>query len=121
MTPSGSLPLTLESIRQAPKALLHDHLDGGLRPATVLELAEANGYGDLPATDVEGLATFFRTETPTLVLGSSQRADSVDAAAASQAGIDVVRRRSGGGGVPVVRNEDGHFEGSSTMYGTVAG
>ena len=29
-------PLTLETIRQAPKALLHDHLDGGLRPATVL-------------------------------------------------------------------------------------
>jgi hypothetical protein len=45
------------------------------------------------------VATFFRTETPTLVLGSSQRAESVDAAAASRAGIDVVRRRSGGGGV----------------------
>ena len=54
-------PLTLDSIRQAPKALLHDHLDGGLRPATVLELAEAAGYGDLPATDVDGLASFFRT------------------------------------------------------------
>ena len=54
-------PLTLESIRQAPKALLHDHLDGGLRPATVLELAEVNGYDELPATDVDGLATFFRT------------------------------------------------------------
>jgi adenosine deaminase len=54
-------PLTLDSIRRAPKALLHDHLDGGLRPATVLELAEASGYGDLPATDVDGLASFFRT------------------------------------------------------------
>ena len=54
-------PLTLESIRRAPKALLHDHLDGGLRPATVLELAGANGYDELPATDVDGLATFFRT------------------------------------------------------------
>ncbi len=32
-------PLTLETISQAPKALLHDHLDGGLRPSTVLELA----------------------------------------------------------------------------------
>ena len=32
--------LTLDLIRQAPKALLHDHLDGGLRPATVAELAE---------------------------------------------------------------------------------
>jgi lipoate-protein ligase A len=45
------------------------------------------------------VATFFGTETPTLVLGSSQRAESVDAAAASRLGIDVVRRRSGGGGV----------------------
>ncbi|HZX54797.1 MAG TPA: hypothetical protein VFE86_08940, partial [Ilumatobacteraceae bacterium] len=45
------------------------------------------------------LATFFRAQTPTLVLGSSQRAESVDAAAASELGIDVVRRRSGGGGV----------------------
>ncbi|WP_422749184.1 adenosine deaminase [Mycobacterium sp. WMMD1722] len=54
-------PLTLDSIRHAPKALLHDHLDGGLRPSTVLELAEEFGYQDLPAHDVDGLATFFRT------------------------------------------------------------
>ena len=54
-------PLTFEMIRQAPKALLHDHLDGGLRPATVLELAEQTGYANLPATDVDALATWFRT------------------------------------------------------------
>lgn len=54
-------PLTLHSIRQAPKALLHDHLDGGLRPSTVLDLAGQVGYQDLPADDVDGLATFFRT------------------------------------------------------------
>ncbi|MBV8966567.1 MAG: adenosine deaminase [Mycobacteriaceae bacterium] len=54
-------PLTLEMIGQAPKALLHDHLDGGLRPATVLELAEQTGYQDLPASDVEALAAWFRT------------------------------------------------------------
>ncbi len=54
-------PLTLEMIRQAPKALLHDHLDGGLRPATVLELAGQTGYDGLPATDVDELATWFRT------------------------------------------------------------
>lgn len=54
-------PLTLETIQQAPKALLHDHLDGGLRPATVVELAAETGYDDLPATDVEELATWFRT------------------------------------------------------------
>lgn len=54
-------PLTLDNIRRAPKALLHDHLDGGLRPATVLELAAEHGYRGLPADDVESLATFFRT------------------------------------------------------------
>ena len=54
-------PLTFEMIGQAPKALLHDHLDGGLRPATVLELAEQTGYANLPATDVDALATWFRT------------------------------------------------------------
>ena len=54
-------PLNLEMIGQAPKALLHDHLDGGLRPATVLELAEQVGYDNLPATDADELATWFRT------------------------------------------------------------
>ena len=54
-------PLTLETIGRAPKALLHDHLDGGLRPATVLELAAENGYDDLPETDVDALAAWFRT------------------------------------------------------------
>jgi adenosine deaminase len=54
-------PLTLESVRHAPKALLHDHLDGGLRPATVLELADQFGYGALPAHEVDKLATWFRT------------------------------------------------------------
>jgi adenosine deaminase len=54
-------PLNLEMIGQAPKALLHDHLDGGLRPATVLELADQFGYADLPATDEHELAAWFRT------------------------------------------------------------
>jgi adenosine deaminase len=42
-----------------PKALLHDHLDGGLRPVTVLELADAVGYGELPAHDPDALAAWF--------------------------------------------------------------
>jgi adenosine deaminase len=54
-------PLTLDTIKQAPKALLHDHLDGGLRPMTVLELAGQFGYDDLPATDEDELTTFFCT------------------------------------------------------------
>lgn len=52
--------MTLASIRQAPKAVLHDHLDGGLRPATVLELARDCGYDQLPADDAETLGRWFR-------------------------------------------------------------
>ena len=36
------------SIRRAPKVLLHEHLDGGLRPETVLELAHEVGYTSCP-------------------------------------------------------------------------
>jgi adenosine deaminase len=46
-------------IRALPKVVLHDHLDGGLRPQTVLELADAAGH-PLPATDAESLASWFR-------------------------------------------------------------
>jgi adenosine deaminase len=52
--------LPLATIRQAPKALLHDHLDGGLRPATVVDLASEFGYTGLPTTDVEDLAAWIR-------------------------------------------------------------
>ncbi len=51
---------TAEVVRRAPKALLHDHLDGGLRPATVVELAAASGYDGLPTTDPEELGRWFR-------------------------------------------------------------
>jgi adenosine deaminase len=49
---------TLEEIRQAPKALLHDHLDGGLRPATIVELADTIGHR-LPADEAGPLAEWF--------------------------------------------------------------
>jgi adenosine deaminase len=51
--------LTHDTIRRAPKALLHDHLDGGLRPSTVVDLASEYGYLDLPTTDPAELATWF--------------------------------------------------------------
>jgi adenosine deaminase len=51
--------LELETIRRAPKVLLHDHLDGGLRPATVIELASEIGYAGLPTTDPAELAAWF--------------------------------------------------------------
>ncbi|MEU4801978.1 adenosine deaminase [Actinosynnema sp. NPDC023587] len=53
-------PLTTEAIRSAPKVLLHDHLDGGLRPQTVIELAAACGYQGLPTTDPVALGDWFR-------------------------------------------------------------
>jgi adenosine deaminase len=49
----------IELIRQAPKVLLHDHLDGGLRPSTVVELAGEFGYRNLPTTDIAELSTWF--------------------------------------------------------------
>jgi len=49
-------PPTLERIRRAPKVLLHDHLDGGLRPATIIELADELGYTGLPTTDAGELS-----------------------------------------------------------------
>jgi adenosine deaminase len=52
--------LALDTIRQAPKALLHDHLDGGLRPATMVDLAREFGYDALPTTDADELAAWMR-------------------------------------------------------------
>ena len=51
--------LSHETIREAPKALLHDHLDGGLRPATVIDLAREYGH-KLPTEDVGELTQWFR-------------------------------------------------------------
>ncbi|MFW0784336.1 adenosine deaminase [Gordonia sp. CPCC 206044] len=59
-TPPSGRPLDLPNLSLAPKVLLHDHLDGGLRPATVLDLAREVGYTGLPADDAESLARWFR-------------------------------------------------------------
>lgn len=48
-----------EIIRQVPKVLLHDHLDGGLRPKTVIELAKDIKYDKLPTEDPVELANWF--------------------------------------------------------------
>src|SRR3954447_15144305 len=53
-------PLNAETLARAPKVLLHDHLDGGLRPETVLELAAEVGYRELPADEPEALGRWFR-------------------------------------------------------------
>jgi len=46
-------------VQRLPKVLLHEHLDGGLRPQTVLELAGEAGYDELPESDPEALARWF--------------------------------------------------------------
>jgi adenosine deaminase len=60
---TGSTPVVASPWHQvlanAPKALLHDHLDGGLRPETVIELASEFGYKKLPTTDVTDLKKWF--------------------------------------------------------------
>ncbi|GIH65715.1 MULTISPECIES: adenosine deaminase [Microbispora] len=50
---------TLEEIRRAPKVLLHDHLDGGLRTGTIVDLARECGH-TLPTYDPGELAIWFR-------------------------------------------------------------
>ena len=55
-----AIELTLQTLRTAPKVLLHDHLDGGLRPATVVELAEQTGYRGLSSTDPAAVEAWFR-------------------------------------------------------------
>ena len=60
---TGSTPVVAspwhEVLAKAPKALLHDHLDGGLRPQSVIELANEFGYKKLPTTDVVDLKKWF--------------------------------------------------------------
>lgn len=63
-------PLTPDTIRSAPKVLLHDHLDGGLRPTTLIELAEKTGYDGLPSTDPVELGRWF---TEAAASGSLER------------------------------------------------
>jgi len=48
----------LACARRLPKVLLHEHLDGGLRESTLLELLDAHGIAH-PATDVPGLVQWF--------------------------------------------------------------
>src|ERR1019366_8564512 len=60
----STTPLTVERIKAAPKVLLHDHLDGGVRPSTVLDLAREIGYQELPTNDANELAKWFVADAP---------------------------------------------------------
>jgi len=46
-------------LKSLPKVLLHEHLDGVLRPKTVIELAREAKYSELPTEDPEALAEWF--------------------------------------------------------------
>lgn len=59
MSPTLHVP-GQDQIRRAPKVLLHDHLDGGLRPGTIVDLALASGYEGLPETEPDKLGIWFR-------------------------------------------------------------
>jgi len=85
--------LTPDTIRQAPKALLHDHLDGGLRPGTIVDLAAEYGYDGLPTRDPAELAAWIRRgadrkslelylETFTHTVGVMQDRDAISRVAA---------------------------------------
>lgn len=50
---------TEDIIRSIPKVLLHDHLDGGLRSQTVIDLASEYKYNKLPTSDAGELAEWF--------------------------------------------------------------
>lgn len=56
--PTG--PLDRKLIQSLPKVSLHDHLDGSIRPATLVDLAQQTGYEGLPTKDPEELGTWFR-------------------------------------------------------------
>lgn len=51
--------ITENIIRKVPKVLLHDHLDGGLRPETLIDLAKERNYKKLPTEDSGELAEWF--------------------------------------------------------------
>ena len=55
----NSIPSS-DQIKRVPKVLLHDHLDGGLRPQTIIDIANEIGYRALPTQDAGELATWFR-------------------------------------------------------------
>jgi adenosine deaminase len=60
--PNGDVTIQGVSLRSLPKVSLHDHLDGALRPATILELADAEGLA-VPAKDAAALGRWFTSQS----------------------------------------------------------
>ena len=53
------MKLDKQLLQRLPKVLLHEHLDGVLRPQTVIDLAKDAGYAGLPTADPKALAEWF--------------------------------------------------------------
>ena len=59
MEPEHLMNVDRGLLKSLPKVLLHEHLDGVLRPETVIDLAKPAGYDGLPTTNPEELAHWF--------------------------------------------------------------
>src|ERR1700757_1206076 len=57
--PEVSMKVERDVLKTLPKVLLHEHLDGVLRPKTIVELARIANYDQLPSEDPEELARWF--------------------------------------------------------------
>ena len=53
------MPLGHSLLQSLPKVLLHEHLDGVLRPRTIIEIARQTGYAEIPTEDPDALAAWF--------------------------------------------------------------
>src|SRR3984885_14271845 len=53
------MKLDLQLLKNLPKVLLHEHLDGVLRPGTIIELAKEVNYLELPNGNAEVLGRWF--------------------------------------------------------------
>ena len=68
-----AMTISSDDARRLPKVLLHDHLDGGLRVATIMELADSIGW-TLPETDPDALQAWFtRGRTLRICCSTSRR------------------------------------------------
>ena len=59
---NGDVTIQGASLRSLPKVSLHDHLDGAVRPSTIIELADAIGL-ELPASKPAALGKWFATQS----------------------------------------------------------
>ena len=55
--------LSTKEIVAMPKIMLHDHIDGGMRTTTLIELAKEIGYDKLAETEPEALQQYILTQS----------------------------------------------------------